>query len=373
MSLDPNQELFQKAKLLCAQHLRGRWANVNDISAEILPGGNMNKVIVCWILDHDDNQVRIVNKVIVRLFHVQFVERSAGEAGQAVALEALHRAGLGPRLLGVFPEGRIEQFVPSRNSDYRDARNVSTLRTIARITARMHSLNVPLKQDPNVFVNNLKQYFARTLKERENIDLTKFDQEVQEKATRLLNFDLIKELDEVLEMMSGIKSHSVMSHFDHHANNLIVKNSDDGQVKEDDVLIIDMDMITYYHRGMDIGCFLLESSFDYSDITSLKFADSLPESSWRTFVTEYLDLWKELNPNEFDSKADTVDNVLAEAHLLSTIFSITMIDLVLDILNKSNSLAQCTRDFLSGVADHRLRMVAEQKQIASKLLAKLHN
>lgn len=357
---------YEKARSLCGEVLCGPWTQQDNITTRLLTGGVLNKVIVCSLKKGHDEHGR--DKVLVRLFATNLGETEIGEAVQAVAFEAFHRAGLGPKLLGAFNGGRIEEFVPSRMSNYKDARTQDGLRVVARLTARMHGLVVPMKQNPNVFIANTRSYYLRTRSERTNLDVAVFPVDLQVKLRQMLQFDVVSELEHVVETMKKVRSRVVLTHFDHHANNLIIKEGAKRPLTEADVMVIDMDVITMYYRGLDIGCYLYESSFDYANIGNIQFVDLLPEQSWRDFIGFYLEAWREHNPTKFDPEIDNVDNVMIEARLLSTVFSLAWVDFVLEKLNNDNSIVESIRGFINVVADYRIPFHFQQKALALELL-----
>ncbi|GBN49000.1 Choline/ethanolamine kinase [Araneus ventricosus] len=69
---------------------------------------------------------------------------------------------LGPKLYGVFPKGRLEEFIPSRtllNKDYRLMH-----RAIAREMAKIHALDVPVRKIPDFWLVKIKKYvFKNTI------------------------------------------------------------------------------------------------------------------------------------------------------------------------------------------------------------------
>lgn len=241
-------EDFDRAKRVLSQHLGGPWCDLDNVSAGLLTGGVLNKVIVCELKDTSQLDAQLTTKVIVRLF-VIIRDESSGEAAQAIAMQEFWKAGIGPQLYGVFPGGRVEQFIPSRMSDWRDVRTPDGLRTFARLTARMHSISVPMAKDANMFAASFRRNLIIKSTERKSFDLSKFSGKIGEQLTKLWSFDLVKELDSIVETAKKIKTHVVLSHFDHHANNFIVKTGTT-VLSDLNTMVIDMDVITYFYRGM---------------------------------------------------------------------------------------------------------------------------
>uniref|UniRef100_A0A0K0DNZ6 Ovule protein n=1 Tax=Angiostrongylus cantonensis TaxID=6313 RepID=A0A0K0DNZ6_ANGCA len=58
--------------------------------------------------------------------------------------------GLGPKLLGVFPGGRFEEFIPSRPLEHDEVAHPRISSLLARILPRFHSTTVPIAKRPNI-------------------------------------------------------------------------------------------------------------------------------------------------------------------------------------------------------------------------------
>jgi choline/ethanolamine kinase len=318
----------------------------------------------CRLKCHDGNPDE-PERVMVRLFALDF--GGCGEAAQAVAFEHFHRAGLGPKLLGVFPGGRIEQFIASRMSTYKDVRVPGGLETVAKLTARMHSLDIPLKKDKNFFLDNQRNWYKQTAKERVNFDLSLFTKETQEHLKPLLKVDFVKELDDTLELMKNVPTRVVATHYDHHSNNILVREDSLPPFSEKDMLLIDMDRMTYLQRGLDLGCFLFEAAFDYANLSDLKFIGNLSDSKWRLFIKVYLDKWLEMNPTKYDPEIDNEENLYLEARILSTVFSLSWMDYVINELNKD---AGMVRMINTEILVLRLEMHFKDKALAQELVKK---
>lgn len=161
---DTTPEDYETAKKLCSEHLAGNWADTTTISAKLLTGGYRSRLFLCAIdaplKAEDGDEPR---QVLVRLNGKEMPMKSCGEAAEAMAMDALWRADIGPKLIGVFPGGRLEQFVPSKALPCEVARSKPGLQAVAQLTARMHSLDVPLKKDPNFFE---QEYLSLTVASR---------------------------------------------------------------------------------------------------------------------------------------------------------------------------------------------------------------
>lgn len=104
-SKSTSSEDFELAKELCSQFLQGNWINRDLVDTKLLSGGYCSKLILCSLRDVDSGGDRF-RQVIVRFITRIFPMVVAGEAGEALAMQSLWEAGVGPKLLGVFPGGK---------------------------------------------------------------------------------------------------------------------------------------------------------------------------------------------------------------------------------------------------------------------------
>ncbi|GBO19027.1 Choline/ethanolamine kinase [Araneus ventricosus] len=66
---------------------------------------------------------------------------------------------LGPKLYGVFPNGRLEEFIPSRTLLSKDYKVMYP--AIAREMAKFHSLDVPVRKIPDLWTAVMKKYIFK--------------------------------------------------------------------------------------------------------------------------------------------------------------------------------------------------------------------
>lgn len=257
-------EDYDFARRLCAEHLGGDWADTSAIDAQILSGGYVNRLFLCSLPKKTSKNG--YEKVIVRqLTSLAVGTAPAGEAAEGLAMDIIERAGLGPKLLGAFPGGRIEEFVPSRMLHWRDARDPQYLTAVAHLTARMHSLEVPIRHDPAFKEATTIKFVEDVIARWKTKDLSALSPTTQTQLRTLIEHDYLEELEWMHSTMRQIKTRVVFGRLDHFSNNLLLKDGRGDVVTDKDISIIDMDSIAYFYRGQDIACYLFESGFDYSD------------------------------------------------------------------------------------------------------------
>lgn len=331
---------FDKAKTVCGQILTGNWANKDAVETSVLSGGYVNFIIACSLKEQYCDQKSLphkvrgllsviwghfetVRQVLVRLLSGKNDVTTMGEAGEALAFDALGKAGLGPKLLGVFDGGRIEEYIDSRfltNEEFHDVRIVEA---IARNIARMHSLDIPIRKDPEVQRLRGREFISEVRDELKTCDtlkdLTKFEPHVQELLKTLLAINWLEEYDWLHKQLTKVKSRVVcLSHGDVFGNNIIViKDKTLDTITDEDIFIIDVEMASCFYRGLDLGLFTHELAFDSSDTSAPVWVGETSEEIEYALLKEYLNKWIELNPDKFDPQLDTFDNLLLESRILS--------------------------------------------------------
>ena len=96
--------------------------------------------------------------ILLRLFG----ELSVGPAQQyrliteTVVFTMLSERNLGPRLFGVFPGGRLEEFIPGHPLTSIEMRSPEFSPHVARNLALVHSLEVPVSKEPSWLADTLR-------------------------------------------------------------------------------------------------------------------------------------------------------------------------------------------------------------------------
>ncbi|EJW76225.1 hypothetical protein WUBG_12867, partial [Wuchereria bancrofti] len=113
--------LRNKLRQLCATYLGGIWTTVpsQQIRIATQKGGSNNRILMVELPDEmkfDYNKSS--HKVILRIYE-NLSENN--ELPEGIITAVLSERRLSPRLLGIFPGGRFEEYIPSRpltNDEY---------------------------------------------------------------------------------------------------------------------------------------------------------------------------------------------------------------------------------------------------------------
>lgn len=252
-----------------------------------------------------------------------------GEAGEVLAFKAIADANIGPKLFGVADRVRLEEYIDGRFFTVEESKDVQVLTAIARSLARLHSLEVPIARDPNVYLNSIRTFVRngqQTIRSSSTFkDLSQFDEKSQKCLRKLLPIDFLGHFDWIMATHAKIKSRVIcLSHGDHYVNNILIRNQLLGDaISEWDVINIDVEMGSCFYRGLDVGLFLHELNFSFRDNTSApEVVGPIDEQLQRHFIEQYLKTWIELNPDKYDPELDTFDNVLIESRVLGLFSSV---------------------------------------------------
>ncbi|VDP57578.1 unnamed protein product, partial [Heligmosomoides polygyrus] len=112
-------DLRSKILSLCADVLGGKWAEVRPESVSIthVRGGLTNLVYLVsrpTFSVSDDEQPSTV------LLRIQSQTDNEKLLTELVVFTSLAESGLGPKLLGIFPGGRFEEYIPSRHVSHHE-------------------------------------------------------------------------------------------------------------------------------------------------------------------------------------------------------------------------------------------------------------
>ncbi|VDK68318.1 unnamed protein product [Litomosoides sigmodontis] len=242
-------EFRNRVRQLCASYLGGVWTNVphEHIDITLQRGGFNNKIFTVELPSSMKVQGDEPQKAILRIY---------GNLGEGYELPEgiisaiLAERSLGPRLLGIFPGGRFEEYIPSRrltNEEY--CKPCKTHR---------------LTQFTDDLIETLKSSSRWSRSYQMHSTLTKFDKEL---CPDLITLDLLaKELETCKECLARSGSPLIFSNNDLHEGNLLLRDgvevTDHGFVgrkhDEDPIVLIDYEYGCYYYRGFDLCHYCVE-------------------------------------------------------------------------------------------------------------------
>ena len=84
-----------------------------------------------------------------------------GIVTENVIFAILSERKLGPKLLGVFAGGRLEEYIPAKSLSTSQLRKKAISQTLARKMARIHKVQVPITTNPGWIFKSLERYINK--------------------------------------------------------------------------------------------------------------------------------------------------------------------------------------------------------------------
>ncbi|WKY00253.1 hypothetical protein Q1695_014809 [Nippostrongylus brasiliensis] len=256
--------ILDKARELCAEYLGGVWGQIDSTQLKLkrMSGGLTNLVFSCEL---PANVRPIASEPRIVLLRIQTQSDSLQLTREVAIMMNLNAHGFGPKLLAIFPGGRIEEFIPSRNLTKEESLDKNFIRNIAKLTAEINDVDMPLPKSPQ-FVTLVRSWLTKCRK----LGFKSLPMErtcVHEEFPAVVTIDdLEKELDEIDAFMKAQKGPSVFCHNDIVPSNVLVKTGVDGEEESfdyDRLVIIDFEFAIYNLRGMEIGNAMAEFGMKY--------------------------------------------------------------------------------------------------------------
>ncbi|XP_056653492.1 choline/ethanolamine kinase isoform X1 [Monodelphis domestica] len=156
------REAEQRAWQWCREFLAGAWRLVKADELEVSPvsGGLSSLLFRCCLPEHIPSVGDEPREVLLRVYGaiLQGVDSLVLES---VMFAILAERCLGPRLYGVFPEGRLEQFIPSRALRSHELQDPEKSAVIAIKMARFHYMEMPFTKEPTWLFGTMDQYIRK--------------------------------------------------------------------------------------------------------------------------------------------------------------------------------------------------------------------
>uniref|UniRef100_A0A8B9PDR0 Ethanolamine kinase n=1 Tax=Apteryx owenii TaxID=8824 RepID=A0A8B9PDR0_APTOW len=238
-------------------------------------GGLSNMLFQCSLPDATETVADEPRKVLLRLYGAILQMRSCNKGGsvqsqkendlqgaEAMVLESvmfaiLAERALGPKLYGIFPQGRLEEFIPSRKLSTEELSLPDISAEIAEKMARFHGMKMPFNKEPKWLFGTMEKYLNQVLR-------IKFSKESRtRKLNKLLSYNLPQEMKNLRAMLEATSSPVVFCHNDcQEGNVLLLEGREDSEKQK--LMLIDFEYSSYNYRGFDIGNHFCEWMYDYT-------------------------------------------------------------------------------------------------------------
>ncbi|XP_064168040.1 choline kinase alpha isoform X2 [Anguilla rostrata] len=268
---EPDQQTKHKAYLWCKEFLHGAWKLLHeeDFQISIIRGGLSNLLFLCALPDGAASVADEPREILLRLYGA-ILQGTEAMVLESVMFAILAERELGPKLYGIFPQGRLEQYVPSRRLDTSELGIPSTSAEIAQKMARFHGMRMPFNKEPKWLFGTMDKYLNQVLR----LSFTR-ESHVRQ-FSQLMSFNLPQEMETLRSLLESTRSPVVFCHNDCQEGNILLLNGRenmDGQK----LMLIDFEYSSYNYRGFDIGNHFCEWMYDYTH-ENFPFFKASPEN-----------------------------------------------------------------------------------------------
>ncbi|XP_043419048.1 choline/ethanolamine kinase isoform X1 [Prionailurus bengalensis] len=216
-----SRDAERRAYQCCREYLGGAWRRVRPEQLRVDPvsGGLSNLLFRCSLPDHLPSVGKEPREVLLRLYGaiLQGVDSLVLES---VMFAILAERSLGPQLYGVFPEGRLEQYIPSRPLKTCELREPVLSAEIATKMARFHGMEMPFTKEPHWLFGTMER-----------------------------------------KLLDSTPSPVVFCHNDIQEGNILLLSEPENT---DRLMLVDFEYSSYNYRGFDIGNHFCEWVYDYT-------------------------------------------------------------------------------------------------------------
>ncbi|XP_033941962.1 choline kinase alpha isoform X1 [Pseudochaenichthys georgianus] len=272
----PDLETRRKAYLWCREFLHGAWKSLAEehFHITIIRGGLSNKLFLCSLPDSQLSVGDEPRSVLLRLYGAilqmscnkgdsrQSNKENLFQGAEAMVLESvmfaiLAERELGPKLYGIFPQGRLEQYVPSRKLDTCELSDPSISAEVAEKMAKFHVMRMPFNKEPKWLFGTMDKYLSQVMR----LNFTR--ESHLRRYNRLLSYNLLQEMDLLKSLLESTHSPVVFCHNDCQEGNILLLNGRQSSDKQK-LMLIDFEYSSYNYRGFDIGNHFCEWMYDYN-------------------------------------------------------------------------------------------------------------
>lgn len=232
-------------------------------------------------------------------------------AEQAIVYTEMGRRGWGPKIYGIFPGGRLEEWIDAHPLTAEESMTDCIRHDVARSYARLHSLQLPFRKDNfGRVVSELTKGFEVNADKVMELWLGLDCPQATECARLFGETNWGCELAWTSSLFDRYGCRAAFTLGDNNYLNVLVKNYESEFV----VTLIDFETVTYSYRGIDIGGHFMERMYGWSRPTSKLTGHSAPSiDEQRSFCKSYLQEMQDLGQCITDK--DTVDQLMLEGHI----------------------------------------------------------
>ncbi|KAI4502701.1 hypothetical protein M0802_001745 [Mischocyttarus mexicanus] len=256
-----NLEMRETAARICRDYLHGVWKRVTaeNITLKRISGGLSN-----WLYNVQlpDGAVPIrgePRQVLLRLYGQVHGERALeGLITESVIFTLLSERRLGPKLHGIFPGGRIEEYIPARPLLTKELSDPTLSIMIGEKMGQIHMMQVPISKEPTWLWDTMAKWLTTATDILKTVD--EVDQRQLDNVYTLRSIDFAKEINWFRDLVAQEKYPVVFCHNDMQEGNILLRQNS----RKTELVVIDFEYCSYNYRGFDIANHFIEWQYDYT-------------------------------------------------------------------------------------------------------------
>ncbi|XP_012270686.1 choline/ethanolamine kinase isoform X2 [Orussus abietinus] len=320
---EQSPEMRETAARICRDYLHGVWKHVtaDNIILKRISGGLSN-----WLYNVQlpEGTVPIrgePRQVLLRIYGQVHGERALeGLITESVIFTLLSERRLGPKLHGIFPGGRIEEYIPARPLLTKELADPVLSSMIAEKMAQIHSMQVPISKEPTWLWNTMAKWLDTTTNILENVE--NLDPRQAENANVLKSIDLVHEISWFKSFVKQQKHPVVFCHNDMQEGNILLRQN----TRKSELVLIDFEYCSYNYRGFDVANHFVEWQYDYTEAEYPFYrerGDAGPSKEQKlTFIKSYLKTMGKQGPAEEQRMLAEIKMFSLASHLFWGLWSI---------------------------------------------------
>ncbi|XP_063220134.1 choline/ethanolamine kinase isoform X2 [Bacillus rossius redtenbacheri] len=263
-----SSEVLEMASRICRDYMNGAWKMISskEIVVKKISGGLNNLLYLVALPSSHKSSPSEPSQVLLRLYgqiHGEQVIESL--LTESVIFTLLSERGLGPKLYGVFPGGRLEQYIPARPLKTTELSDPTLSALIAENLAKIHAMNIPINKRSNWLWNTISRWLKTAVVNLEDIHAE--DSHNQQIIKKLQHLNLSKEFEWLRHFLTQTSSPVVFCHNDLQEGNILLSHCDaeNDKVSQPQLSFIDFEYSAYNYRGFDFANHFIEWTIDYTN------------------------------------------------------------------------------------------------------------
>ncbi|CAF1073888.1 unnamed protein product [Adineta steineri] len=241
----------------CQNFLRGAWStiSVEQLRLERVSGGLSNYLYCCSLPDDIELQGNEPRKVFLRIYGEAHQQHRSTLLIDSVVCTLLSDRKIGPHVHGIFPQGRIEEFVEAESLVVSELFDPKISQKNGHLLSELHQLDMPLVKEPIWLYHSIDQFLSSLPTDLHKFEIEE-DRHIYQEFQSICKFT--EEFEQLKTILAKIDSPIQFCHNDFQPGNILRLKS-----QPDNFTVIDFEYCSYNYRGYDIGNHFCEHMFNY--------------------------------------------------------------------------------------------------------------